>query len=674
MWPIIIFVVILLLTTIILIHSVTEKSFLSKKNLIFFVPLLLVLYGIYHLGYVYAGNNLTGLSFFECMTAALKAFKLEVVKSYLEPLMNDNLFFKIDVYIAIPIAGLTHISGFLGFFKTGIINMFKVLKKSHSKSVDIVFGNMETCVQYAKNYKDTVVWVDPRFNKLTQEDRKKLYEQGITFIYRVLNAFRLKTFNLFARNHVHIICFEKSNERLSDIYGLIDKLSNSKKYPYQFYVQSDGEYLSFIDEQLSKHCEKVKNVTASSFDIYELMSRRFASKHNLAKYLPREFIENGTVKDEYNINVVMLGFGKTSYSLLKSIILNNQFVTIKNNKFETKPINFYLYDKEKDALSRPLLTYFEMYKSSGLNELNKVELPCVIFRDRLNVKCDYKEDFLKRFISKENEFTYYFICTRDDIENAAIADSLSRVVDLNRSVIFYNVDSKKSELQFEEKTVKEKHIIPIGYKNAVLSHELITNDELWYLSNLHNENYNHSKNEVDISLASKPVIERLSNAYAAINYEFKLNMLGYGFDISGQESVNEEEFMRVYDPQNKRVNIRYNDYFEINTRTAIAYQEHLRWSIFYLIHGYRPMPFSEIRFDTEKNRIIHKNIHDKKHACLVDYYELDNLIKYEYSLLPETFNGHKKCIDDVDSYKFDYQSIDNIYRSLSNLKYHIKKL
>jgi len=668
MWSIIFLCLLIGLFSILVVLSFSEKSVFNKKNVAFFLPLLVILFDLYYLGYSYAGYQITTLSFFDLLTAALKAFKFEVVRNYLDKLAQDDIIYHIDLFIAIPLAGLTLISGVLGFFKIGINNFFKVLIKSKRKTVDIAYGDMASAINYAKHYKNAVVWIDPRNTKLTSDDRKKMFEQNVAFINSVLTAKRLKLFNLFVKNNVHLICFQKNNEYLTNIYSCIDGLKENKKL-YRFYVQGIGEYLSFIDEQLSIRCEKSSNVAASSFDIYELMSRKFADEHNLAKFLPREMFDHGTIKSEYKINVVMLGFGKTSYALFKSLILNNQFVEKDGNKYKVKPVNYYLFDKDNNSLKHSLVSFLKKYSEFTQSGLKPVDLPLNIFEKVVDIKADFEEEFIKRFKAEKNEFNFYFVCTRDDLENSAIANSLSRIIDLKRSVIFYNIDDVKSKINSTN-----PHVIPIGYKDVAMDHDLITNDELWHLSNLHNETYHRLKNEKENVLTRKPIIEKLSNAYAVINYKFKLNLIGFDLLKNDSGTVSKEEFLNVYDPDNKRADYKYEKYFEVNTRTAIAYQEHLRWAMFYLVHGFTIMDMKEVIFDEQTEKIIHKDVAMKKHACLVDYYALDELIKHEYSLLPDNYKGNKKSIDDVDCYRFDYQSLDNLYSSIQDLNYSVSKL
>ena len=63
------------------------------------------------------------------------------------------------------------------------------------------------------------------------------------------------------------------------------------------------------------------------------------------------------------------------------------------------------------------------------------------------------------------------------------------------------------------------------------------------------------------------------------------------------------------------------------------------------------MPFKDIYFDEKKGNRVHEDIPNKKHACLVGYYELDKLIEYEKTLIPKGIKEYP----DLDCFKYDYQ-------------------
>ena len=185
--------------------------------------------------------------------------------------------------------------------------------------------------------KKTILWIDSTIIKLSKEDKLKLYQEGIIYIYTPFSAKKLLGVTRLVFKNVYVIAFHKNNEFLPAILKTLEELKPSKKI-IEFHVQAKSHELSFVNEQLTRRCIRKDNVMAVSFDYYELISRMFSLEHNLVKYLPEGYIKDGVVVDGKNINVVMLGFGKTAKAILKSIIVNNQFVEIVDGKYQAKKI------------------------------------------------------------------------------------------------------------------------------------------------------------------------------------------------------------------------------------------------------------------------------------------------------------------------------------------------
>lgn len=666
MGPIIILICLIIILGAALFIAFFTKGFISKKNLAFFIPMLVILFFIYYLGYSYQGN-VDFLTFIECLGGGLKGFKFEVIRAAVSPYMKENVIYAIDVYAGVVMSGLTLTSGVLGFFKVAIVNFFASSKRLVSDKLDIVFGYNKQAIAYAKKHKHSVLWVDPSLNKLSADDKKNLFVQGVAYLYKPFNGKKLNRNTMFASKMIHIIVFQEDGEYLDVVLSTIEKMKNSSGKTYNFHVQANTDVLGFIDSKISAACKGRVGIIGSSFNTYELIGRAFSNSHNLAKYLPRAFFKDGTILPDKTINVVMLGFGKTARAVFKSILINNQFVQIEGKKFAPKPINFYIYDKNDDSFGRSQVTYLENF--AAINKkfsrgLESIELPYNIKHYSLDVKSDFQDYYLENFIQNDDSFTFYFVCLNNNIENAAFADQIAHLTSEQKNVIFYNVDNKKEAL-----AEQRDNVIPFGFKSAINSHQYITNDRLWALAALQNKNYNAIKGQESKELDERPIIEKQSNVYSNINLQFKLNLLGldYIYDEKA-EGISEEKFFEIYDEDNvRKKEYDFNEYFKLNARTAIAYQEHLRWMMFYIINGYSALPFDKIKY--ENGKLIHKDIPNRKHACLISYYELKTLAEYEAKL-----SKGKKKLEDVETYKYDYQLLDGLFDTIVKEGYKIIEL
>ena len=610
-----------------MVYNIFKKQFIDTKNLFFFIPMLFILLTIYIIGYLNSTGTWDGISFFECLKVAMDGFKFEIKRVYVEDLMKNDIFYAIDVYWATVLAGITLFSAIAGLFKVAIMNFFSLTFRRF-KTLDIVIGDKENCEKYAAKHKNSVYWVE---QKLTTEEKKKLFVSGVTYINRPLMGKKVARFAMFAKKTINIICFQKDGQYLQSILKLIKDIPENNK-EYRISVQAEEDIISFVDDELADITKDRKNILAIAFDLYELVARSFNQQYNLAMFLPRGTIdENYLVKPEYQINVVMLGFGKTAYALYRGLMLNNQFVHLnkKTNKYETHQVNYYLYDKDEKAFKKPVVAFSESFeklrdKYINKNALEPLELPGHVAYQKLNFKADVSDEFLKRFSNDENSFTYFFVCSSSSVDNAAIAKSIARLTNKDRTVIFYNDDSDNNKYSI----INDANIHPFGFKNKMFKHDSICNDSLWEIAKDSHQKYMQRKDTPkEVSFNELFLQEKLSNTYRSVNMLFKLNCLGYYVDNNSENAVTIEQINKRINPEE---NYTYEDHFKISLRTAMAYQEHNRWNMSYFLSGYRTMPLEEIKY--ENNVLIHKNHTAKKHACLVSYYALDKLIKYEEKL------------------------------------------
>lgn len=647
MVSLIILIILVVFTAFIFTYCIIKKQVLEVKNAVFFIPALLILLAIYILGYLDTENPFSLQSIFTCISAAFDGFKLSIKTAYVSSLMAKDRIFAIDVYWATTLAGLTLFSTVLGFFNVAINNYFKALTKRFRK-LDIVIGDNDECVRYAMKHKNCVYWIDSNKQKLTSEDKKRLFLLNVTFFYQPFNGKKLRRFTRFNRDLVNIICFQKEGKYLATTINAIDGLKEGKK-KYRFFVQAEEETISFVDERLTRKCQNLKNVMAASFDLYELIARDFNSQYNLAEFLPKEAINDYVVDKDYKINVVMLGFGKTAYAVFKGLLFNNQFVEFdkKTGQYHCHPINYYLFDKEANRFDRKLLSLFDSYKKENNKQ---IELPGVIKYETLNYKGNRIEEVVDAFSKEEKSFTYYFICGSSSIDDAVVAERIGYRTSENNTFIFYNADKNSEVLPLDK-----KNIVPFGFKEKMFSHDFIVNDPLWNSAAETNSTYNEQNADKHIDFNDLPIIEFLSNVYKNINLAFTLNCLGYEINKDKEGALKIEDVFKHVNPLDK---YEYQDYLKPSLRTASAFQEHTRWNTLYYIYGFRPMPFNKIIFDDKNKKIIHKNHLDREHACLVSYYELDELFKYELDL--HLKNNNKKELSEVESYCYDCLTLNDL--------------
>ena len=131
-----------------------------------------------------------------------------------------------------------------------------------------------------------------------------------------------------------------------------------------------------------------------------------------------------------------------------------------------------------------------------------------------------------------------------------------------------------------------------------------------------------------------------SNMAQADHIDTKLHALGVK-RIRNENAINpipENEFHKILEP----------------LKRSLARAEHNRWNAFYFTNGWRPC---------EPNDPYHKNEHKKRHACLVEWDELD-----------EVSQIHSTKHEPIDYKKYDSIYIERLYFTLNKIGYSIEHL
>lgn len=687
-------IIIIILVSVFVVTSLLTKSFIDKKNAFYFIPLLLINFFLYYVGYTYKGNTIDGITFFEMLAASLKCFSFEIKREYVAALMNDNFLFAIDVYTSVILSGLTLFSTLIGFFKISIFNFLRSFFSLKFSKPDIVVGYSENAIKYCRANKNTILCIDTSDKVLTTDFRKTLYLEKIKFLTIKTSVKTLeKIVNRIQKTRkTHIIFFDLYLKSINDVLGIIEEFNAPNGHIVEFHIQSNDGNVLYLNEELTARLRKItadgkiirkENIMASAFDDYELMTRYFSYQHNLAKYLPEGFIKNGELDSDININVVFIGFGKVAKAIFKGLILNNQFVQYTNEGYKVKPVNYYLYDKNEKSFDDHFVSQImnlDEFFQDGEGYLPKIENPANIYLRTGNVKSETpfkgfdqinSDKFLKSIyesFNKKNDYTYFIISIGNTIDNLVIANTFAKRISEDRCTIFYNIDSKKEEVS----SFKAKNLIPFGYRENYLSHDIIAIDDLCRLATANNDIYFKLKGQKPVDFYSLPLFEKLSNIYADINLSFKLNLLGLSYSKDASKPITKEEFMELYYPEFLKTNtLEYSleKYKERSTRTALMVQEHIRWCVFYYLNGYSQMNLNDISI--YEGKCVHKDTLFKYHACLTNIDGLYELAHKEIEVYKKA--NIEKTFEDVETFKYDMQLLDNIYEGLKEAGYYINR-
>ena len=495
-----------------------RKRLISKNTFFWFLPVLLFLFLLYITAYIEKNNSLGAIGIAASISAALKSFAFEINTTNLQSILNVNVIFTIAFYIAYLLAVLTVVATFLSLAKDYLLNLRKVSKKI-KKTCDIVIGYNETSLHYLKQHPDqTVLWVN---QSLSNDQKNFLYDNKIAFIKGdlVFDKFVKKGFKLNVR--YNFIAFESQE---NEYQSLIDEFLKLNKIGYLvfLYLEVKSQEMEVVRKEYLKYKEQNPNLFIRVFSRYELIARKFVSEFTIPSLLDDSFFnDNRTIKEDKEINVIFYGFGKVNSSLFTMFCENNQLVGIKDNKLVSKPINYYVFDKNESAINDQRINYTIKNIDNFINDFEVIEKPCNF--EMLNYDLNSYETItkIKELTENKNSYNLIFVSYGTDYENAEAALWLNGQLDSKNTKIVTRLQKQK---------LKDDKIIYFGNELEVINHSFIVSEELQQLAKDINNQYNkligHSDLELENYWDKLSQVELYSNYYSAMNIKFKLNLMG----------------------------------------------------------------------------------------------------------------------------------------------------
>ncbi len=653
----------------------TKKAF-SKKTLWYAVPTFCVTFYLYVVGYVYSGAKFTFLSVFVLIAETLESFVLKVSLDTVLGLTLANDWYYAATAIAVSLMGLTLIASVIGLWGANVINRLKV-KKAIKDNREFILGNGESALNYARNNPDAVIVTFEKGKKINE-----LIESGCLVISADIekdNPWLKKQIERKTASRMHqFIVFNDTAYPYAKLINWFTKCFDKTDDNYfTLHIEATLAEIDVINRKLIDR-NTFENICVKSFNKYELLARKVTMDYPLSASVPEQFYDDcRTIKKDKKINVVFAGFGKVNFELAKLMIMQNQFAELSDDgqRFINHPVNYYIFDNEKNRLHSDMT--MRLQASATKFAVSDLPVPENIYKieslEEINV---YSADFVKKLdgiVTGSDAFTYIVVSMGDDYENISYAEHLRDIYGGCNIKIFARIKYTQFIGDVDDK------IIPFGEEKSLLTREILINETLDELSREINNKYlNRSSSEIADEIKdfnSRPTIERYSNIYHAASIFFKVGLLGLRFvkpsDSEGLNCLSKTDLLSLYKGYSADVN--YGKYFKVNVWSMLGFSEHSRWFMQYLLKGFRPMPFAEIKVTGkgESTKVISKNISERKHCCLTDYYSLDIYHKHLLQLYND--NGANKTIDDVETYKYDYMFINESYDDMIKRGYVLVK-
>lgn len=554
-----------------------------------------------------------------------------IVEVYAEHFSNFGLVYGLGVAIAVVSTSFAAIST----FGRRILNAFRLAYTLNRDTCDLITGDSEEAVEYAKTQKNTVLVLSENTETAAMQE---YLEAGIIVMRRKLSKslFASRAFNTKTRYNVILL----ENDALDVV---LDYLADEQKpKDIHFYLEAESGISASVKRRIDEMGSPYRT-RVTLFSRNELLARVFVDENPFTKHLPREFFEDDTsLKADTTLNLFLLGFGDLSREIYKQFIVNNQFATKKDGAYHANAVRVSVYDDhaaENAWELRGLPNALSILSENNGEYFPLPDLPYTV--DRVQ-KSDYEFDTIREIagaVEAENNFSYIIVDTGDVYQNIEICEKLLLLLDkCDRYHLF--VRNRSIALAHERVTC-------YGDVKATFTHDVIVGDARVGLARDVNRFYSGEDTWNSLSYFGMA-----SNIALAQNLRLKLNLLGVDYQNDGKGenlSLLAEPYTRLGDDTS------YESCLTVSVRAALLAQEHFRWNAFHLLAGYLPMKQCRVRVWEDGGK-LKKSVKDdalKKHACITTYAGLHALSCELAARANQLTSSETYTAKDFDYYRYD---------------------
>lgn len=655
---------------------------------------------LYFIGHLYAGQSVLE-GFFGAINKIINLVVLKYENASVQALMDANLFYEITIYYCFILIGINAVMFTLSLTHQYMWQFFRSLKSKFTrKDKLIIFGFNRNSVNIytSDNVHDKTI-----IEKISPQDCTSLYFKKISYISSnstkfISNVFR--EINRKNKNYTVIINTENDERNLALCRVFINELGrvsaeDRKKIfcKLSVYVFGDPRFEAVYGDVVSNAYGCIHYVNK-----YQKIAMSFIDRYPFTRFMDGKQIDYqySIVKQDVDINVCMIGFGKTNRQIFLTSVANNQFLTNIDGKLCLKPVNYYIFDKDKAENNKNLNHNYYRFKNecSELNPEDYLPFPELPAREKylqLDVNDNRFYNNIRAVVSGDKRnANFVIIAFGTDLENIDMAQKL---IEKRREwaldfIIFVKVRALHEEQVFLE---SDNCYFIANEQEEVFNITEITGDNIFRMAQMRNEIYDleytitHDKNvKVDDKLieenrraanekwyCEKSQLERESSLYCCLSLKSKLHLMGLDYcrKNEGGSALTEEEYLRIYaagdmpdrdtykqTADGKKI-VNYTLDFADSRRTALAVHEHQRWNSFMISKGLIPSSKEQILNETtlKNGKLKHtngKNYSLRRHGNITTF---EGLVEFRKLI---TERDHSDELEN-DVIKYDYQLLDD---------------
>lgn len=608
-------------------------------------------------------------------SSALELVVLDIDTAMIKTLAANDVGLLINYLLLYVISTLALLSLSISLLRVTISNAFRVMV--FKKEVNYVVNLNDDAKTYLKNLtesqrKNTCVVLNKIEGQKYNAERLFLHSLKIKYVVAPFgdqDSFEktMRKLTRFSnRKKYSVVLFENEDQELLQFTtyakAFLQKY-NLFESNLQFVAMTDDHKQAIVEELLSNNisCKDESHGCIRTFNKHSAAAFDFIMHNNFAKYFPRELVNtNATIKD-CDINLFVLGFGKFNQSILKDVLIQTQFATVRGGKLAPQRLEVHVYDDHDGYFNLPLSCGILKYQKSNFNQEHYFELPedyASHVHWHMRQKADGKficsvYDAIRKQSRKKPQVNYFLISTGDDCVNLQLTHKLNESLENLDSVsntFFTRVQTSKTV------PCKHNNVVYFGKENDVLKYDTVVADSVYRLSKIASCAYNNNQKFTNETWSQLTPIKQQSNVYLVAGIPFKLALLGIN-----DFAISREELFEIYDPTNQRENYAYStklsgDAQNLTARDVLAFVEHERWNAFELSVGAMPMK----KQWAYQNDNTNKTPNELYHLCLTTSHGLTQYHDYFVEQLQRP--------NEADVIHYDYQLFDTVCKNIDLLK------
>lgn len=651
-----------LVATFLFVRDLIKEKDLSRKNTSAYTLLLFALFLLFFIGQSAFSDRYVRI-IFNSITAIRDVLFLKFNYELIEEAFVSSLAYSVTYVLTLVVTYIYIARLVIVLFIRRFSDQLKI-RKLIKEDVTIIIGDGLEARAFIKENKGAIILWD----KAAKDAGVPVYRGEVT----------ASSFKYLAKHkNVEFLTFLSQEESVLLANFFVASLEERDFTESNIFltIVIEHSYTQVYDSIIEKGRGLIKVINK-----YDVIAKEMIKRHPLSKYLDEALLlPNGALQEEAAVQVILIGYGRVNQEIYLKTVMNSQFATIREGALITKPVNYYIIEKEDKQYNKELNHTLFRVDNTEFDHKNYLPMPEKIHQTTYQkIDINAREFYLaiNEIAKRPQSKTFIYVSIDNDLENLDIALKLKEHIkyyDLENVVLFVRIQDYSAVSTLFSVTAELSSITVFGSYSDYITKDVLFDrhlDQAAIQTAIHyEEKSTHKEKEVLLkprhTWSKLSVYKQDSNRYAILNINFKLNLLGFTVYDEQCALASKNDFHKVYDPKDEqktwleRTNYHLTEPFY--TRDVMAFIEHSRWNAFHLAHGYIPLEKDLITLNSNKVPSL------KLHGCLTTF---SGLSAYHDHLAAQITDPKMTLHDklrQVDVIKYDYSTLDELDENLRNI-------